>query len=60
MEQCVGTAHFVAGISWRAQLLAAGAHFALNSVQESTAAANTTGSARLDQQETVNAIGREG
>ena len=43
-----------------AVVVAAGAHFALNSVQESTAAANTTGSARLDQQERVNNIGREG
>jgi hypothetical protein len=43
-----------------AAVLAAGAHFALNSVQESTAAANTTGSARLDQQESVNDYGREG
>ena len=43
-----------------AAVLAAGAHFALNSIQQSTALAVTTEGTRLDHQESVNDIGREG
>jgi hypothetical protein len=43
-----------------AALLATGAGLGLNFLQESSAQANTTGSARLDYQESVNSIGREG
>ena len=41
-------------------VLAVTAHFALNSIQESTALASTTEGTRLNQQESVNDIGREG
>jgi Tfp pilus assembly protein PilO len=40
-------------------VLATGWWFSLNALQETAAQAMTTGSARLDQQEAVNAIGRE-
>jgi hypothetical protein len=43
-----------------AVVLAAGAHFTLNAVQESSADAYATSGARLDQQESVNFYGREG
>ena len=41
-------------------VLATGGSFTLNSFQETAAQAMTTGSARLDQQEAVNLLGREG
>ena len=41
-------------------IIAAGAHFALNAVQESSADAYATSAARLDWQERVINYGREG
>jgi hypothetical protein len=41
-------------------VLATGWSFTLNAFQETAAQNMTTGSARLDQQEAVNRIGREG
>ena len=43
-----------------AAVLATGWSFALNTFQITAAQNMTTGSARLDQQEAVNSIGREG
>jgi hypothetical protein len=43
-----------------AAALATGWSFTLNSFQTTAAQNMTTGSARLDRQEAVNAIGREG
>lgn len=43
-----------------AAALATLAAFSLNTVQMTAAQSMTTGSARLDQQEAVNRIGREG
>lgn len=41
-------------------VIATAAHFGLDEVQKSSAQAYSTGGARLDSQETVNTIGREG
>ena len=40
-------------------VLAAGGAFVLNSIQETAAQAETTGSARFNQDENVNSYGRE-
>jgi len=42
-----------------ALVLAAGGAFVLSSIQETAAQAETTGSARLNQEEYVNSYGRE-
>jgi hypothetical protein len=50
---------FILGVI-AAAVLATTASYALNAFQETAAQAMTTGSARLDQQEAVNRLGREG